>query len=91
MSPDACSRFNIMQMSSLPLSHVQLKAAIRSDKIMSRAIQLTREGWDHVTENGLLEDLKPYHKRRHELSVEADCLLLGTRVVIPPSLREKIL
>ena len=38
VSPDVCSRFNIMQMSSLPLSHVQLKAAIRSDKIMSRAI-----------------------------------------------------
>ena len=62
VSPDVCSRFNIMQMSSLPLSHVQLKAAIRSDRAISRAVQLTREGWDHVTENELLEDLKPIGK-----------------------------
>ena len=45
---------------------------------------------DHVTENELLEDLKPYYKR-HELTVEGDCLLLGTRVMIPHSLREKVL
>ena len=32
-------------------------------------------------------DLKPFHSRREELTVEGDCLLWGVRVVLPAKLR----
>ena len=32
-------------------------------------------------------DLKPFHLRREELTVEEDCLLWGVRVVLPAKLR----
>ena len=35
--------------------------------------------------------LTPYYKRQHELSVESDCMLWGSRVIIPTSLRKSVL
>ena len=35
--------------------------------------------------------LKPYMIRRNELTVQSGCLLWGYRVIIPPTLREKLL
>ena len=43
--PDVSMMFNITQLASLPLSHSQLKAAIRADVILARVLSLTREGW----------------------------------------------
>ncbi|CAB4030743.1 Transposon Tf2-9 poly, partial [Paramuricea clavata] len=37
------------------------------------------------------ENLKPYHNRKLELSCEQHCVLWGSRVVIPPVFREKML
>ena len=37
------------------------------------------------------ESCKQYWRRREELTVEADCILLGTRVVVPMKLREVVL
>ena len=44
-------------------------------------------GWPEVCD----EDLKPYYTRRHELSCEQNCILWGSRVIIPPVFREKML
>ena len=46
-----------------------------------------REGWPQK----VAEDARPYKIRSHELSVEADCVVWGTRVVIPPAGRTRIL
>ena len=41
---------------------------------------------------GLLVFLKPSYRNRHtELSVEGDCLLWGTRVIIPKKLQGSVL
>ena len=37
------------------------------------------------------EACKPYWNRRHELTVEGDCLLWGIRVLVPRSLQMKVL
>lgn len=50
-------------------------------------MNLTLTGWSNSVNNGL----KPFHKRRHELSVEHNCLLVGNRVVIPSVLQDKVL
>lgn len=37
------------------------------------------------------EDLRPCHHRRNELSLYDGCLMWGTRVVVPPSLRSQVI
>ena len=37
------------------------------------------------------EELKPFYNKRLELSIQHDCILWGSRVVIPLTLRQKIL
>ena len=36
-------------------------------------------------------ELQPFYTRMEELTVEAGCVLLGTRVIIPSKLRQKLL
>ncbi|CAB4045928.1 gypsy-18 is, partial [Paramuricea clavata] len=45
-------------------------------------------GWH---ENCQDENLRPYHNRKLELPCEQHCVLWGSRVVIPPVFREKML
>ena len=35
--------------------------------------------------------MSPYMQRKDELSVEEGCLLWGTRVIVPPQLRAKVI
>ena len=42
---------------------------------------------NHVTD----DQLKPYYRRRSELSADQGCMLWGLRVVIPPCYRERLL
>ena len=35
--------------------------------------------------------LKPFANRQHKLTIEADCLLWGMRVVVPEKLRKRVL
>ena len=45
------------------------------------------EGWpDSVT-----PELQPYFTRRHELSVEAGCLMWGMKVIVPTKLQNRVL
>jgi len=44
-------------------------------------------GWQYTTD----ETLKPFQRRRDELSVQIDCILWGTRVVISPQGRQKVI
>ena len=37
------------------------------------------------------ETFRPYAIRKNEMSIEKDCILWGTRVVVPPSLQAKVL
>ena len=46
------------------------------------------KGWPPKSND---EDLKPYYTRKHELSVQTNCLLWGSRVVIPPKFRDVVL
>ena len=50
-------------------------------------ILYTRRGWP----SSFSDALKPYFHRRYELTVEENCLLWGTRVIIPSALQPVIL
>ena len=50
-------------------------------------MQFTCRGWPAT----VATELKPYHTRCHELTVEGQCLLLGIWVVVPRNLQERLL
>ncbi|XP_011858315.1 PREDICTED: uncharacterized protein K02A2.6-like [Vollenhovia emeryi] len=72
----------------IPLDADEIATATRKDTILAKAVELTLIGWPkEITD----QNLKAYYQKRHELSVEGNCLLVGTKVVIPIALRSKVL
>lgn len=72
----------------LPIHSRDIKEATRKDRILSRVLEYTLNGWpNHVAD----DELSPYFTRRHELSCDQGCLLWGMRVVIPEKLQERML
>jgi hypothetical protein len=82
--PDILSK----HVSELPVSAEEIATATRKDSTVSRALEFTQHGWP---ENVSDKDLQPYFQRKLELTVEDNCLLWGRRVVIPRSLRKRIM
>ena len=79
--------FSISQMEALPVTVRQLQAATSSDRVLSEVYRYTKGVWPHQVP----ADLCPFFSQRNELTVEEGCLLWGFRVVIPQSLRQKLL
>ena len=74
--------FNLAQIEALPVTSKKVQLQTRNDPVLSKVIDYTTRGWpDQISES-----FKPYKTRASELSIEADCLLWGMRVVIPPNL-----
>ena len=68
----------------------KIALATRKDQILSRVLHLTRHGWKEATTES--DDvLKLYYLKSQEITVEGDCLLWGTRVIIPKKQRDHIL
>ena len=82
------SCFNISQIEALLVTASQLGRATRKDPILSRVMQHTHQGWPPKCPDATLQ---PYWNRRQELSIVGDCLLWGSRVIIPASCHVKIL
>lgn len=78
---------NSLQIGSLPLTAGQIRKATRADPVLSRVVEYTMTGWAD-DENPAIQT---YYQRRNELTVEDGCLLWGIRVLIPGSLRERVL
>ena len=79
------SMFNFNQV--LSLGAKQLKQATDSDPILSKVLRYTQKGWPEEIDS----ELRPYYRRRNELSVEDGCLLCGIRVVVPTTCQAKVL
>ena len=59
----------------------------RRDRLLGKVLRYTKSGWPATVS----EALKPYQRRQDEISTEDDCLLWGSRVIVPLSLQESIL
>ena len=59
------------------------------DKILSRITKFLKTDWPKREELNEIE--QKYYTKRDELYVEKDCILWGYRVIVPESLRPKIL
>ena len=82
---DSIFSFNLSQ--EVPLDSNDIASATQKDIILSKVCDLTLRGWP----NNIDDELKPYFKKRLELSVENNCLLVGSKVVIPKILQNNIL
>ena len=72
------------QIPALPLTFQDIKLATKCDATLSRVRDYVKKGWPKEVPN----NVQPYVQRQTELSVENDCLLWETRVVIPKSLQD---
>ena len=80
---------HMMELVSSPVTEKEVSNETKLDSVLSLILRYVTEGWKSISKNE--ENLKPYWIRRDELSVEAGCLLWGTRVIIPQSLRNTVL
>jgi hypothetical protein len=72
----------------LPVSAKQVAEATSKDPILSRVMSYVMGGWpEHCTD----QELKPYFRRKSEMSCDHGCLMWGMRVIIPPCYRERML
>ena len=59
----------------------------RQTPLLSQVRSLILEGWPEGLKS---DELHPYYLKRSELSVLNGCILWGSRVVIPPQGRERV-
>ena len=73
---------------NFPITAKDIGKATLLDPVLSRVFDLVMTGWPEKCEE---ENLKPYYARGHELSCEQNCVLWGSRVILPQVFREKML
>ena len=78
---------NVNQIQSLPVDSGDVENASRRDPLISKVLLYTREVWPAQVS----DSLGPFYTLRYELTAEGNCLLWGTRIVIPSCLRELLL
>ena len=77
----------MQQLDASPVTSNQIKRMTGQDPFLSKVRDLVLWRGSYAT----LEAVKPYHKYWNELSVHAGCLLRGSRVVVPPPTRAKVI
>ena len=72
----------------LPISCDDIAMETAKDSILRKVYHFVMNGW---TSNLVEDDLCPYFRRQHELSIENGCILWGMRVIIPSVFRDRLL
>ena len=72
----------------IPIKAKDIGKATLLDPLLSRVLDFVMTGWP---EKCYEEEMKPYYNRRNKLSCEQNCVLWGSRVIIPYVFRNKIL
>ena len=73
---------------SSPVTSKMIAEETKRERILSRVYNFTLHGWP---EKMIDENLRPYFCRKAEISIDKGCLLWGTRVIIPSSLRQRLM
>ena len=81
------SIFNVCQMQALPVSFREIQQATRQDKLLGKVLSYTKTGWPSQVKG----ELMPYKSRANEIGIEANCLMWGTRVIVPEKLQARVL
>ncbi|CAK1597910.1 unnamed protein product [Parnassius mnemosyne] len=73
---------------SLPITVSELRDETKRDKILSKVTEYVKHGWPKKISDLYL---KPYFSCRTQFSVENGCLMRGHKIVIPETLRKRVL
>ena len=76
---------------SSPVGSADIKEHTRKDPTLSKVMRFSEMGWPTDTKTLNDPELTHYIRRRDELSLQDGCVLWGSRVVVPPKLRSKLL
>lgn len=71
-----------------PLRAADVERESAYDVRLARVREYVKSGWPASLDNA---ELMPYFRRRTELSLEGNCLVWGSRIVIPAKLRDEVL
>ena len=77
-----------LQLSSLPVAEKELITETERDHTLKKVTEYTLNGWPNSIED---ETTSHYSRRRQDISLVNGCLLNGERIIIPKTLRERIL
>ena len=80
--------FSFSYLDQCPLSSQDIAKETRHDPLLSQVMQMVYNGWPAKSKDS---ELQPYFVRRNELTVQGDCLLWGSRVVVPQKFRASVL
>ena len=75
-------------LSVAPLTVTDIRRGTDRDPVLSKIRTYTLQGWPSSLTEG---ELQPYWRRRDEISVSDHILLWGSRVIVPPKARERVL
>ncbi|XP_026319414.1 uncharacterized protein K02A2.6-like [Hyposmocoma kahamanoa] len=76
------------RVSDIALTEDSVRGATRKDPLLKQVSEYIKTGW---RENFYSDDLKPYARKRTELSIENKILMWQGRIVIPNTLRKATL
>ena len=71
----------------LPVKAADIAVATRRDPCLRKVLRCCKQGWPHTVP----EELVAYGRKKDELTTEGDCILWGSRVVVPRKLRNQML
>ena len=74
----------------LPIMAKDIALWTRRDPLLSVVVHHIRHGWPTTIEEGK-PGLSSFSSKKNELSVHSDCILWGTRVVVPEPGRQAVL
>jgi hypothetical protein len=72
----------------IPIDIKTMALETQKDKALNEVYNRIMMGWPQYCPN---DYVKPYFLKKEHLSVEKDCVMLGERVVVPPSLKKDVL
>ena len=78
----------VKQLENLPVSAETIQRETRKDTLLSTVCDYVDRGLPEQSDS---KELDPYFARLTELTVQQNCLVWGIRVVVPPTLRSKLL
>ncbi|CAH8528184.1 unnamed protein product [Schistosoma rodhaini] len=85
---DHAQCYLITAVRALPVSESEIQTASRNDPIIKKTMNYVTHGWPSTKLDG---DMKQLYHRRDSLCVVSECLMFGDRVVVPESLRPRVL
>ena len=72
-----------------PVTSARIKSWTEHDPILAKVKAMILTGWPAQT-TSIEEELRPFVRRKDELSVEDGCVLSGNRVVVPSKGRSQV-